>query len=349
MDRLDDMALFARVAETRSFTVAAAKLGLSRSAASRRLTELEARLGARLLNRTTRRISLTEAGETYLVRVQQILADVDEADRSVASLQTAPRGVLKVAAPMSFGMQHLGPAIADFLSAFPDIEVEMDLNDRFVDLVDEGYDVAVRIGQLKDSSLVAKRICPARVVHAASPAYLTRRGVPRAPEDLAQHDCLIYTNIPQGAQWLFRATPLTPRGSAGRQPRPRRGHPAGEGQRPPARQQRRRAAGGRLRRRRHRGPAHLHLRQGPGGGPGGAHPAGMGGEPQRHQRRLPRQPPLVIQGPRLRRLPGRPLRPQPLLGRGLEAGLSNPSPPLPPFMERSDKDATASAGDFRGA
>jgi DNA-binding transcriptional LysR family regulator len=215
MDRLDDMALFARVAETRSFTVAAAKLGLSRSAASRRMTELEGRLGARLLNRTTRRISLTEAGETYLARVQQILADVDDADRSVASLQAAPRGVLKVAAPMSFGMQHLGPAIADFLSAFPDIEVEMDLNDRYVDLVDEGYDVAVRIGQLKDSSLVAKRICPARVVHAASPAYLTRRGVPRAPEDLAHHDCLIYTNIPQGAQWLFRTTPLTPGAARG--------------------------------------------------------------------------------------------------------------------------------------
>lgn len=212
VDRLDDMTLFARVAEARSFTVASERLGLSRSAASRRLTDLEARLGARLLNRTTRRISLTEAGEIYLAHVQRILADVEEADQSVTTLQAAPRGLLKVAAPMSFGRAHLGSAIADFLTAYPEIEVEMDLNDRYVDLVAEGYDVAVRVGKLKDSSLVARRLCPSRLVVCASHAYLQARGVPRTPEDLTRHECLLYTNA-QSNQWSFRAAPAGQPGS----------------------------------------------------------------------------------------------------------------------------------------
>ncbi|HYC05062.1 MAG TPA: LysR family transcriptional regulator [Azospirillaceae bacterium] len=207
MDRLEEMCLFARVAETRSFTAAAQKLGLSKSVASRRVAELEGRLGARLLNRTTRHISLTEAGEAFYKRCIRILADVEEAERAATDLHGAPRGLLKVAAPMSFGMLHLAKAVADFLETYPEIELAMELNDRFVDLVEEGYDVAVRIGRLKDSSLVARRLCPARRVVCASPGYLKRRGVPKVPEELAQHDCLVYTNNPQPDLWTFPTTP----------------------------------------------------------------------------------------------------------------------------------------------
>ena len=145
MDRVEEMCLFVRVAEARSFTAAAARLNLSKSVVSRRVAELEARLGARLLNRTTRHISLTEVGEAFYRRVVQILSDIGEAERAVADMHGAPRGVLKVAAPMSFGMLHLARAVAAFMDTYPEIRVEMDLNDRFVDLVEEGYDVAVRI------------------------------------------------------------------------------------------------------------------------------------------------------------------------------------------------------------
>ena len=210
MDRVEEMCLFVRVAEARSFTAAAARLNLSKSVVSRRVAELEARLGARLLNRTTRHISLTEVGEAFYRRVVQILSDIGEAERAVADMHGAPRGVLKVAAPMSFGMLHLARAVAAFMDTYPEIRVEMDLNDRFVDLVEEGYDVAVRIARLKDSSLVARRLCGARMVYCASPAYLRRRGTPALPEEVAGHDCLLYANAPQPDQWPFRVAPASP-------------------------------------------------------------------------------------------------------------------------------------------
>lgn len=207
MDRLEDLRLFALVAETRSFTRAAGKLGLSKSAASRRITDLEARLGVRLLNRTTRSISLTQAGQGFFERIAQILADIDEAERAVTSELAAPRGKLKIAAPASFGIRHLGSVIAAFMDAYPEVSVEMDVSDRFVDLVDEGYDLAVRIGQLRDSSLIARRICPIRMVVCASPEYLERRGIPRTPEELAGHDYLIYTGREQPGHIPFRREP----------------------------------------------------------------------------------------------------------------------------------------------
>ncbi len=207
MDRLEDLRLFTLVADTRSFTRAAEKLGLSKSAASRRVADLEARLGVRLLHRTTRSISLTQAGQGFCERISQILADLDEAERSVTSELAAPRGTIKIAAPASFGMRHLGKAIAGFVETYPEVSIEMDVSDRFVDLVDEGYDLAVRIGQLKDSSLIARRICPIRMVVCASPDYLRRRGVPRTPDDLAGHDYLIYTGRNQPGLLSFRKAP----------------------------------------------------------------------------------------------------------------------------------------------
>lgn len=204
MDRLDDMLAFIKVVDTGSFTAAADRLGLSKSVVSRRVAELEDRLGARLLNRTTRRLSLTEVGSAFHERCARILADLDEAERAVADLHAAPRGRLRVNAPVSFGVMHLAPAIAAFLERHPAIDMEIDLNDRYVDLVDEGYDLAVRIGRLRDSSLIARRLAPSRMVVCASPAYLERRGVPAQPEDLVQHNCLIYSNVPTAEQWTFR-------------------------------------------------------------------------------------------------------------------------------------------------
>lgn len=204
MDRLDDMMAFIKVVDTRSFTGAADRLGLSKSVVSRRIAELENRLGARLLNRTTRKLSLTEVGQAFYERCSRILADLEEAERAAADLHAAPRGRLRVNAPVSFGLLHLAPAVAAFLERYPEIDIDIDLNDRYVDLVEEGYDVAVRIGRLRDSSLIAKRLAPSRAVVCASPGYLDRYGTPVAPEDLTRHNCLIYTNVPTAEQWVFR-------------------------------------------------------------------------------------------------------------------------------------------------
>ncbi|EWY39798.1 LysR family transcriptional regulator [Skermanella stibiiresistens SB22] len=203
MDRLDDMVLFIRVVEARSFTQAADRLSLSKSAVSRRVSDLENRLGARLLNRTTRSLSLTEVGRAFYDRCARIVADVEEAERSVADLHALPRGTLRINAPMSFGMMHIAPAIAEFLRRHPAVEIDMDLNDRYIDLIEEGYDVAVRIGRLRDSSLVARRLAPNRMVVVGSPAYFKSHGRPSHPDDLTGHNCLLYTNAPLADQWQF--------------------------------------------------------------------------------------------------------------------------------------------------
>jgi DNA-binding transcriptional LysR family regulator len=205
VDRLDDMIAFIRVVESRSFTAAAERLGLSKSVVSRRLTELENRLGTRLLNRTTRSLSLTPAGQTFFERARAILADVEEAEQAVAELGRDPRGLLRVNAPMSFGILHLAPAVADFMARFPNVELDLDLTDRFVDLVEEGWDIAVRIGRLRDSSLIARKLAPSRLVTVASPAYLERRGRPERPEELTRHECLLYTTLSNPSVWHFRA------------------------------------------------------------------------------------------------------------------------------------------------
>ena len=203
MDPLANMTAFARVAESRSFSEAARRMGISKSVVSRQVMALETSLGARLFHRTTRSLALTEAGQGYYERVTRILSDIDEANLSVTRLQAAPRGRLRVNAPMSFGVRHLAPAIPDFLALHPEVEIDMTMNDRFVDLVDEGYDVAVRIGRLMDSALVARKLAPLRRVVCASPAYLAARGVPQTPADLASHDCLSYSNMALSDEWSF--------------------------------------------------------------------------------------------------------------------------------------------------
>lgn len=205
MDRLAAIEAFVKVAETKSFSEAARRLRSSKSVVSRQIAALEAELGARLFQRTTRSMTLTEAGRGYFERAARILADLEDANLSVTQLQAAPRGQLRVNAPMSFGLLHLAPALPDFLLRYPDVDVDISMNDRFVDLVDEGFDLAVRIGNLADSSLVARKLAPARRVVCASPAYLKARGVPASPDDLKAHDCLCYNSIPMSHDWRFVA------------------------------------------------------------------------------------------------------------------------------------------------
>lgn len=204
MESFVALQIFVRIAETGSFSAAARDLGLSKSVVSKKLAALEDRLGGRLINRTTRRLSLTEVGIVFLERAQRILAELEEAEQAVGQFNTEPRGVLRVNAPMSFGILHVAPALGEFMALYPDLSVTLDLGDRQVDLVDEGYDMAVRIAALPDSSLIARRLAPARQVVCASPAYWQRRGQPAHPRDLAGHDGLIYTYQRSPNDWRFR-------------------------------------------------------------------------------------------------------------------------------------------------
>ena len=203
MDRLDSMEAFVRVAECKSFSEAARRLNLSKSVISRQVSGLETELGARLFHRTTRSLTLTEVGQAYFERCQRILADIEEANQSVTNLQAAPRGKLRVNAPMSFGVLHLAPALPEFLKRCPEVEIDIAMNDRFVSLVEEGFDVAVRIGRLDDSSLISRFLAPARRLVCGSPDYLQRRGTPRTPDDLAAHCCLSYSNLATPDEWNF--------------------------------------------------------------------------------------------------------------------------------------------------
>ncbi len=204
MDRLDTMEAFVRVADSRSFSEAARRLRLSKSVVSRQVSALETHLGARLFHRTTRSLSLTEVGQAYYERCARILAEIEEANLSVSSLQTEPRGKLRINAPMSFGVLHLAPLLPSFLERYPQIDIDMAMSDRFVSLVDDGFDVAVRIGKLEDSSLIARHLAPLRRVVCASPAYLAARGTPRTPDDLAGHCCLTYSNRSTPDEWSFQ-------------------------------------------------------------------------------------------------------------------------------------------------
>jgi DNA-binding transcriptional LysR family regulator len=203
MDRLAAIEAFVRVAECGSFSKAAERLHSSKSVVSRQVGALEAELGARLLHRTTRALTLTEAGRGYFEQAARILADLAEANASVGQLQAAPRGRLRVSAPMSFGFLHLASAVPDFLERYPDVEIELALNDRYVDLVNEGFDMAVRIGKLEDSSLVARKLAPSRRTISAAPAYLQKRGTPASPDDLEAHECLCYSNLGLSQEWRF--------------------------------------------------------------------------------------------------------------------------------------------------
>lgn len=193
MDKLQAMQLFVRVVDSGSYTAAADQMEISRALASKLVQSLEDQLGVRLLHRTTRKLSLTEAGERYYQRVSEILGSLNEAEALAAELQADPRGRLRVSAPMSFAIHHLGAAVAEFQQRHPRIELELTLNDRQVDLVEEGFDMAVRIAKLADSSLVARRIAPCRMLLVASPDYLRRAGEPQHPQDLVAHNYLSYT------------------------------------------------------------------------------------------------------------------------------------------------------------
>jgi DNA-binding transcriptional LysR family regulator len=203
MDRFVSLRAFVAVVNTGSFAAAAAKLGLSRAMTTKHIQTLEETLGARLLNRTTRRLALTEAGRAFHARSERILADLEEAEAAVGDATAIPKGLLRVAAPMSFGVLHLSAAIADFMGECPEMAVELLLNDRTVDLIEEGVDVAVRIGRLSDSTLIAKRIAPARMAACAAPEYLARHGTPATPDDLVKHACLEYTLAARGQEWGF--------------------------------------------------------------------------------------------------------------------------------------------------
>jgi len=195
------MAIFVRVVELGGFAIAAEEADISATMVAKHIQALEARLAARLLNRTTRRQSLTEVGKLYYDRCKALLADVEAAESSISALQSAPRGTLRITAPVSFGARRLAPALAEFLSLYPDVNADLALIDRVADLVDEGFEAAIRIGNLADSRLVARRLQPYRSLLCASPEYIRRRGQPKSPPDLASHDCLGFSQSSLRGRW----------------------------------------------------------------------------------------------------------------------------------------------------
>lgn len=203
MDKLDAMNAFAKVVTLGSYADAGRALGLTRSAVSKAVMELEQLLGARLLDRTTRRVSPTEAGLSYYERCIDILARVEETELQVSRLHDEPKGVLKINAPMSFGMLYLGDAIAAFMADYPDLKVEMTLTDRFIDPVEEGVDVTIRIAELADSSLIARKLASTRRAVVAAPSYIARHGAPGSPEELSQHSWLSYGMTTTLQRWSY--------------------------------------------------------------------------------------------------------------------------------------------------
>lgn len=203
LDRFQALTVFVNVVEGGSFTRAADRLGLSTSAVSRHVAELEAHLGVRLLNRTTRRLSLTEAGQAFHQRVVQLLFDLDEAESAVTAGTLAPRGTLRMTCSIAFGERHIAPAIADFCARYDEVRFDVELSDRMVDLVDEGLDLAIRIGASPGPALIARRIGATQLVCCAAPRYLAQHGTPRAPADLAKHRCLAYAYLATRDTWRF--------------------------------------------------------------------------------------------------------------------------------------------------
>jgi len=211
-DNLQEMAIFSRVVSAGNLSAAARELGLSTAVVSRRLAGLETRLGVRLLNRTTRRTSLTEEGASYYETCTRILAEIDEADATISAGRVEPQGILRVAMSSAFGHQHIAPLVPAFARLYPKLQLALSLSDRRINLIDEGFDVAIRIAELEDSSLAARKLAPNHRVVCASPDYLARRGTPTTPAELSSHDCLL-ADWGQGfAQtWEFRG-PVGKRG-----------------------------------------------------------------------------------------------------------------------------------------
>lgn len=211
MDRFAEMQTFLSVVDAGSITAAAERLDLAKSVVSRRLAELELRLDVQLFQRTTRKLNLTESGRSFYQHAQRVIADLEEAERAVTQEHGALKGKIRAALPLSFGLLHLAPAIDVFMQAHPEIEFELDFNDRQIDLIQEGFDLAVRITQLDDSSLIARKIAPVRRTICASPDYLRRHGTPEHPRQLSEHVGLGYSNIAEPGLWSYIDRDGTPR------------------------------------------------------------------------------------------------------------------------------------------
>ncbi|MFM0297549.1 transcriptional regulator, LysR family [Burkholderia sp. WP9] len=201
MDKFVSMEIFVAVVEAGSLTAAAERFDISSAMVGKHIRSLETRLATRLLTRTTRRQSLTEIGRQYYEQCRRILADVKDAESLAEAMAAAPRGVLKVTVPLTYGVEVFAPAMTEYLTAWPDITLELDLSNRVIDLVEEGFDASIRIGQLPDSSLVARPLKPYRMRACASPAYLARAGTPRTPEDLKEHECLGFLHWGREGLW----------------------------------------------------------------------------------------------------------------------------------------------------
>ena len=207
LDRMTGMQVFAKVASLGSFSAAARALGMSPAMATKHVDALEDRLGTRLFFRSTRKLTLTEAGQRHLQAIERILAEIEEAEAAAAEDVVEPRGTLRINAPLAFGLRQVMPALADFAALYPALTIDIALTDRFVDLIDEGWDIAIRLGTLRDSSLIARALAPIRLALCAAPAYLAVHGTPQTVADLADHNCLGYT-LPTPAnatRWIFGA------------------------------------------------------------------------------------------------------------------------------------------------
>ncbi len=204
MDKLTSMGVLVRVAKAGSFAGAARDLGISRAMATKHIMQLESMLNIRLFNRTTRSLSLTEVGESYLERCQQVLLDVEEMEAAVTHLQREPRGVLKISSPPVLGATQIAPALTEYLKIYPDLQVEMILKGGQVDLIDEGVDIAIYLGSISDTSLVARKLATSALIICASPEYLEQHGEPHDPEDLEDHSCLVNWAIPPFNKWRFK-------------------------------------------------------------------------------------------------------------------------------------------------
>jgi DNA-binding transcriptional LysR family regulator len=205
LDRVTSMQVFVRVAALGSFSAAGRALGLSQTMVTKHIAALETRLGIKLLHRSTRKLVLTEGGRTFLAASERILAEMEEAEISASLDRVEPRGTLRLNVPLTFGFREIAPALADFGRLYPSVSIDLGLADRYVDLIDEGWDLAIRIGRLQDSSLVVRRLAPCRIVVCAAPSYLESHGTPVAPGDLTGHNCLGYT-LPtalSASRWLF--------------------------------------------------------------------------------------------------------------------------------------------------
>ncbi len=203
MDKYQEMRVFSAVVEASSFVGAAESLDMSKAAVSRYVSELEQRLGVRLLHRTTRRLSLTPEGEVFLARCRDILSSIEASEVEITTRSVSVSGLLKVSVPVSFGIRHMAPLWPDFLDLHPQLNLDVQLADRLIDLVDEGFDLAIRIARLEDSSLISRQIAATRLVLCAAPSYLERRGVPEHPSELATHDVVSYSLLATGDQWQF--------------------------------------------------------------------------------------------------------------------------------------------------